>query len=116
VEFLLSDWFQGLAGRRFDVVVSNPPYLREQDAHLQQGDVRFEPRDALVAGADGLTALRQISGAACAHLNPNGRLVLEHGFDQAAQVQTLLGNNGYRAITSYLDLAGHTRVAEACAP
>ena len=72
-------WFAPVAGERFDVVVANPPYVREDDPHLQQGDVRFEPRSALIAGADGLESIRAIAREAPAHLNRGGRLLLEHG-------------------------------------
>ena len=77
VEFLESDWFDALAGRRFDLIVSNPPYVAERDPHLSQGDSRFEPRAALVAGADGLSCIRLIIAQARAHLEPGGGLLFE---------------------------------------
>lgn len=113
IEFHAGDWFTPLRERRFHLVVSNPPYLRAHDAHLGTGDLRFEPRAALVAGADGLSALRHIAGAARAHLHPGGWLLLEHGFDQAEAVRALLAGYGYGDVQTYKDLNGHDRVAEA---
>ena len=82
VMLLRSDWFSALAGRVFDVIVSNPPYIAESDPHLDQGDVRHEPRTALVSGVDGLDDLRLIVSQAKAHLRESGWLVLEHRYDQ----------------------------------
>ncbi len=113
VEFHEGDWFAPLRGQRFQLVVSNPPYVPAHDPHLEQGDLRFEPRVALVAGTDGLAALRHISDAARAHLRPGGWLLVEHGFDQAPAVRALLANYGYRQVSSYRDLNGHERVTEA---
>ena len=100
VEFLESDWFDALAGRRFDLIVSNPPYVAARDPHLSQGDSRFEPRAALVAGADGLSCIRLIIAQARAHLEPGGGLLFEHGHDQAARCRALLEQARYRAVTS----------------
>ena len=111
VDFLTSDWFETLAGRRFDLIVSNPPYIAVADPHLTCGDVRFEPLSALAAGQDGLDDLRQLAVAACAHLKPGGGLLLEHGYDQADAVQTLLRMNGIHAPQSWGDLAGILRVS-----
>ena len=111
VEFLESDWFDALAGRRFDLIVSNPPYVAERDPHLSQGDSRFEPRAALVAGADGLSCIRLIIAQARAYLEPGGRLLFEHGHDQAARCRALLEQAGYRDVTSRRDLAGIERVS-----
>ena len=113
VELHQGDWFAPLAGRRFDVIVSNPPYVRADDPHLSQGDVRFEPREALVAGADGLEAIRQIAEAARTHLEPGGWVLLEHGYDQAAAARALFRRQRYHPIVSYRDLARHERVTEA---
>jgi release factor glutamine methyltransferase len=113
VEFRLGDWHAPLAGRRFDVIVSNPPYVRAHDPHLQQGDVRFEPQSALVAGASGLDALRQIIASAHERLTPAGWLLLEHGFDQASAVAELLRAAGFREIRNHPDLAHRPRVTEA---
>jgi len=99
-----------LGGERFDLVLSNPPYVAEADAHLSQGDLRFEPRAALVAGADGLDAIRTIVRAASAHLNPGGWLLLEHGLEQDSAVRDLLAQAGLEGATSWPDLAGIARV------
>ena len=101
---------------RVRVVVSNPPYVRDDDPHLREGDVRFEPRMALVAGPDGLEALRTIIAAAPAHLAPSGWLIVEHGYDQGAAVRALMQSAGMIDIASVRDLAGHERVSLARSP
>jgi release factor glutamine methyltransferase len=111
VAFLASDWFDALAGRRFDLIVSNPPYIAAADPHLARGDVRFEPSSALAAGNDGLGDLRRLALAACAHLKPGGTLLLEHGYDQADAVRSLLRENGIEHPESWADLAGIPRVS-----
>ena len=117
VEFLSGDWFGALtppgvrAGRRFDLIVSNPPYVAATDPHLACGDVRFEPLTALAAGDDGLDDLRRLITTARAHLKPGGALLLEHGYDQADAVQALLRMNGIRHPQSWADLAGILRVS-----
>jgi len=108
---LRSDWFSALRGERFDMIVSNPPYIAAGDVHLAQGDVRFEPRAALISGTDGLDDIRRICTQAKAHLNPNGWLLLEHGYDQAAQVRALLQQSGFEEIFSARDLSGIERVS-----
>ena len=105
-------WWQALASpRRFDLIVSNPPYIAANDHHLQQGDLRFEPPQALAAGPDGLDDLRIIIGGAPAHLNPGGWLLLEHGYDQEAPVQALLRDAGFAEVFTRRDLAGQPRVS-----
>jgi release factor glutamine methyltransferase len=111
VEFLDSDWFDALAQRRFDVIVSNPPYVCAGDPHLERGDVRFEPATALAAGRDGLDDLRRLVAAARGYLNPRGVLLLEHGYDQAETVCALLNAAGYGNVRSWDDLAGIARVS-----
>lgn len=111
VAFCRSDWFGAFAGERFALVLSNPPYLRANDPHLRQGDVRFEPDSALVAGPDGLDDLRRIVGAAPAHLQAQGWLLLEHGFEQAGAVCELLAAAGFEAVESRRDLGGHPRIS-----
>ena len=111
VEYRHGSWFDPVAGERFDVVVSNPPYVCEGDPHLREGDVRFEPRSALVGGADGLESIRQIVGGAPAHLNPGGRLLLEHGLGQDAAVRNLLREAGLEGVRTWPDLAGIARVS-----
>lgn len=107
---LSSHWFSAVAGERFDLIVSNPPYIADADPHLSAGDVRFEPSSALVAGADGLDDLRLIIAQAPAHLNPRGWLLLEHGYDQAAAVRELLAQHDFEQIESREDLGGHERI------
>ncbi len=106
----VSHWFDSLAGERFDLIVSNPPYIAAADPHLVAGDVRFEPSSALVAGADGLDDLRVIAAQAPAHLLPGGWLLLEHGYDQAAAVRALLAEQGFIEVASRTDLGGHERI------
>ena len=97
--------------RRFDLIVSNPPYIAANDHHLQQGDLRFEPPQALAAGPDGLDDLRIIIGGAPSHLNPGGWLLLEHGYDQETPVQALLRDAGFADVFTRRDLAGQPRVS-----
>ena len=105
-------WWQALAcPRRFDLIVSNPPYIAAHDHHLQQGDLRFEPPQALAAGPDGLDDLRIIIGGAPAHLTSGGWLLLEHGYDQEAPVQALLRDAGFAEVFTRRDLAGQPRVS-----
>ncbi|GAB3421532.1 peptide chain release factor N(5)-glutamine methyltransferase [Massilia agilis] len=111
VRFLRSDWFSNLGAETFDVIASNPPYIASGDEHLSRGDLRFEPNMALTDHADGLAALRIIIGGAGGHLAPNGWLLLEHGYDQAAQVRALLEAQGYADVQSWRDLAGIERVS-----
>lgn len=113
VHFLRSDWFEALGDERFDLIASNPPYIAEADAHLSQGDLRFEPAGALTDHADGLSALRTIAAGAARHLAPQAWLLMEHGYDQAAQVRALLESHGYTEVQSWKDLAGIERVTGA---
>jgi release factor glutamine methyltransferase len=111
VRFLQSDWFKALAaGERFELIASNPPYIAAGDAHLSQGDLRFEPAGALTDHADGLSALRSIVDGSPAYLVPGGWLLMEHGYDQAAAVRGLLDGAGYTEVQSWRDLAGIERV------
>lgn len=111
VAFHAGSWFAPVAGQRFALVVSNPPYIRADDPHLAQGDVRFEPRTALVSGADGLADLRHIIGHAPAHLQPSGWLLLEHGWDQGQAVRQLLREAGFAAVATRRDVEGRERVS-----
>ncbi|MFL6674450.1 MAG: peptide chain release factor N(5)-glutamine methyltransferase [Massilia sp.] len=113
VRFLQSDWFGALGDERFEVIASNPPYIAAGDEHLSQGDLRFEPVGALTDHADGLSALRIIIAGARPHLVAGGWLLLEHGYDQAAQVRELLAAQGYSEVQSWRDLAGIERVSGA---
>lgn len=112
---LHSDWFSALRDERFDLIVSNPPYIAAGDEHLTQGDLRFEPRSALASGADGLDDIRRITAEAKVHLNPGGWLLFEHGYDQAGRVRALLHRAGFGCAFSACDLAGIERVTGGCA-
>lgn len=110
-KFIESHWFSTLAGQRYQLIVSNPPYIAADDRHLVEGDVRFEPSSALVAGADGLDDIRLIIQQAPDYLEAGGWLLLEHGFDQAAAVRELLRARGFSALESRRDLGGHERIS-----
>jgi release factor glutamine methyltransferase len=111
VRLAKSDWYGAVEGTRFDMIVSNPPYVATGDPHLDQGDVRFEPRQALVAGQDGLDDLRRIIGAAPRYLNEGAWLLCEHGHDQAGACQRLLEQAGFADLVAERDLAGIPRVS-----
>jgi release factor glutamine methyltransferase len=109
IELLHGRWFEPVRGVRFDLIVSNPPYVALEDPHLNQGDLRFEPRYALVAGADGLDEIRDIARNAAQFLNAGGWLLLEHGAGQHEAVQALLAAARFTDITTWPDLAGIAR-------
>ena len=113
--FLQSDWYAALdadnQARPFDMIVANPPYIVAGDVHLAQGDLPFEPIDALTDHADGMRALRILIAGAPRYLAPGGWLLLEHGYDQAAAVRRLLADAGFDAITSWRDLSAIERVS-----
>ena len=112
VTFVASDWYANLVGRKFDLIVSNPPYVSGGDVHLSQGDLRFEPQIALTdESGDGLRSIRTIIDGAAAHLRPRGWLLVEHGYDQANACRELLLKAGFANLTSVSDLAGIPRVA-----
>lgn len=108
--FCQSDWFAALQQQCFDLVVSNPPYVEEGDEHLKQGDLRFEPHTALVAGQGGLADIAHIVSTAPEHLQAGGWLLLEHGCEQGMQVRNLLQQCGYAEVMTRTDLAGQARV------
>jgi release factor glutamine methyltransferase len=108
---LHSDWYSAVANERFDLIVANPPYVAEGDAHLQQGDLRFEPHSALASGVDGLNDLQQIIARAPRHLHAGGWLLLEHGFDQAVACAWLLEAAGFQEVFNTRDLADMPRVS-----
>jgi release factor glutamine methyltransferase len=110
-QLLCSDWFSALGDQRFDLIVSNPPYIASGDAHLSQGDLRFEPSAALASGGDGLHDIRRIIADAHSYLNAGGWLLFEHGYDQAEQVRALLQQAGFSEVFSARDLAGIERVS-----
>jgi release factor glutamine methyltransferase len=110
LRFAEGSWFSALqAGETFDLILSNPPYIKNQDVHLSRGDLRFEPPEALASDATGLGDLERIVEAAMGYLEPSGLLMLEHGFDQKQEVQNLLSRAGFSAIATREDLAGHPR-------
>ena len=111
VGFVQSNWFDSLDGKRFDMIVSNPPYVAAGDPHLRRGDLRFEPAKALVSGANGLADIRSIVAGAPAHLRPGGWLLFEHGHDQADVSRDLLLDAGFGEVISRADIAGLPRVA-----
>ncbi|MFW0889942.1 peptide chain release factor N(5)-glutamine methyltransferase [Pseudomonas brassicacearum] len=111
VTVLSSHWFSALDGERFELIISNPPYIAATDPHLAEGDVRFEPASALVAGHDGLDDLRTIIAQAPDHLGAGGWLMLEHGYDQADAVRDLLQTQGFTEVHSRKDLGGHERIS-----
>jgi release factor glutamine methyltransferase len=111
IELLHSDWYGAVSGRRFHVIVSNPPYIVAGDAHLSQGDLRFEPVGALTDQADGMSAIRTLCMHAKAHLEPGGSIHIEHGYDQAEAVRGLLSRHGFADVQSWRDLAGIERVS-----
>jgi release factor glutamine methyltransferase len=110
VRLLHSDWFSALGDERFDLIVSNPPYIESDDEHLSLGDVRFEPLTALASGDDGLDDIRRILSEAKSRLNPCGWLMFEHGYDQAERVRALMREAGFNEVSSARDLSGIERV------
>lgn len=110
VEFVLSNWFENVVEQRFDVIVSNPPYIEDNDVHLSQGDLRFEPISALASGADGLDDIRKIIDNCLVYLKPQGWLMLEHGYNQALKVADLMAGAGLTNIQTIKDLGNNERV------
>jgi release factor glutamine methyltransferase len=110
IEFIAGEWFGPLGGRCFDVIVSNPPYVATGQSELTDPELAFEPAGALYSGPEGLDDIRLIINGASQHLNANGRLLLEHGFDQSASISALMRTAGFSDITTHADLAGQPRV------
>ncbi|HCU0295583.1 TPA: peptide chain release factor N(5)-glutamine methyltransferase [Citrobacter sedlakii] len=110
VRILQSDWFSALAGNQFEMIVSNPPYIDEQDPHLSQGDVRFEPLTALVAGDQGMADIKHIIERARAVLMPEGMLLLEHGWQQGTAVRDAFVRAGYHDVETCRDYGDNERV------
>lgn len=110
VQFVLSSWFDSLENIKFDIIVSNPPYIEQNDAHLTQGDLRFEPISALASGEDGLDDIRKIIQDCLLYLKPQGWLMLEHGYNQAQPVTDLMAETGLTNIATLQDLGGNDRV------
>jgi release factor glutamine methyltransferase len=109
IRFLLSDWFASVPPATFDLVISNPPYIAENDSHLKQGDVRFEPKTALTAPNQGLADIQTIADEARRYLKTGGHLLIEHGYDQEQAVQSIFRNLGYDNVQTYKDLSGQPR-------
>ena len=116
VHCIESSWCEALTDNSYELIVSNPPYIREQDHHLDQGDVRFEPRSALTAGEDGLDDIRIISQQAINKLKDAGYLLLEFGYDQSDDVAEILESDGYQNIQKHRDLSGIIRAISAIRP
>ena len=115
VTFAQGSWFSPIPhGEKFALIVSNPPYIDEQDPHLLQGDVRFEPKSALVADENGLADIRHISNIARQYLENEGWLVFEHGYDQGEAVRQILKHSGYSQVITEKDYCGNDRVTFGC--
>ena len=110
IAFRLGHWFEPIADMTFDLIISNPPYVAEDDPHLDQGDVRFEPEGALAAGRQGMDAIRHLARHAGRHLGNGGWLIVEHGFDQQQIVYDCFAQSGYEDIIQLSDLAGQPRM------
>jgi release factor glutamine methyltransferase len=114
VQLMQGSWYEALSNdARFDIILSNPPYITSLDPHLSQGDLRFEPTSALTDHAGGLSCLEAIISGAKDHLNPGGLIAVEHGFDQSEMVFELLLKGDFRNIKKYQDLSGHNRAVSA---
>lgn len=119
VQFHLGSWYEALDlsdTKQFDVILSNPPYIHPADPHLNQGDLRFEPVAALSDQVNGLNCIEVILKDCLQYLSPGGSIAIEHGFEQAASVSSLMAQNGLLAVHHFADLAGHPRVTSACSP
>lgn len=110
IQFHQSDWFRQVPAQRFQLVISNPPYISEHDWHLQHGDVRFEPQSALIAGDQGLSDIKAIAETAKNWLVAGGWLLIEHGYDQETAVQAIFTASGYQQVQTERDLSGQPRV------
>lgn len=111
IRFVESNWYSNLPDRKWHIIVSNPPYIVQDDPHLSQGDLRFEPKNALTDHADGLSAFRQIIAGAKVRLEEGGWLLVEHGYDQAQAVCDLLTEHRFVNVQSWPDMAGIERVS-----
>jgi release factor glutamine methyltransferase len=110
VRFMHSDWFSNLSHRRFDLIVSNPPYIAQNDPHLQQTSLPYEPMSALTSGVDGLDDIRHLIAQAPKHLNSDGWLLLEHGYNQGVAVRQLMQSAGFNAIATHRDYGNNDRI------
>jgi release factor glutamine methyltransferase len=111
IHFKQSHWFDALTSMRFHTIISNPPYIAQNDPHLSQGDLRFEPRQALTDEHDGLSAISHIIQNAPQYLLNKGQLLIEHGYQQAAACRALLHHRGFTQVQSFTDLASIERVS-----
>jgi release factor glutamine methyltransferase len=110
IQFYLSNWFDKVPQVTYDLIVSNPPYIAEKDDHLQQGDLRFEPKTALVSPEQGLKDIRTIAETSLKRLKPGGYLIVEHGYNQQHEIYNLFQQLGYQNLQSHSDLSGQPRV------
>lgn len=110
IRFIHSDWFSALGQQRFDVIISNPPYIAQNDPHLQATSLPYEPISALTSGIDGLDDIRLLVQQAPKHLNSDGWLLLEHGYDQGAAVRHLMQSAGFSAIATHRDYGNNDRI------
>jgi len=110
IDSVISNWFENIPHDKFDLIISNPPYIESDDLHLKQGDLRFEPKAALASGKDGLDAIREITQKAATYLTKKGWLMLEHGFNQGNAVFSLLQQCGFSNIETLNDLSGNNRI------
>lgn len=111
ISFYHSDWFSNLPQRQYHAIVSNPPYIAEDDPHLQEGDLRFEPRNALASSQEGLADLQLIIKQGYDYLLAEGLLLLEHGYNQSSDIKAILKRLGYTNVQSWKDIQGHSRVS-----
>jgi len=116
INFILSDWFQQVPNSRFDLIISNPPYISQNDPHLLEGDVRFEPSSALIAQHEGLQDFEHIISKAQPFLNPKGIILFEHGFQQGAAVKNLLKSSGFTLTQHFRDIQDHVRATLGTTP
>ena len=110
VNFVHSNWFERLPHKRYQLIISNPPYIEQNDEHLQKGDLRFEPLSALASGEQGMDAIKQIIGQSKAYLDKGAMLMLEHGYNQKDRVQKHLQQQGFDAISTFQDYSQNDRV------
>lgn len=114
VDFRVSNWFSAFAGMKFDLIVSNPPYIEEGDPHLNETSLPFEPQQALTSGKDGLDDIRRIVAAAPLFLKKGGLLLFEHGYNQGKAARQILGDHQFTSVSTIRDLAGQERVSGGC--
>jgi len=110
IQFYLSNWYQNIPSQEFDLIVSNPPYIKEDDEHLSQGDIRFEPELALVAGTDGMQAINIILENAKQYLASDAYLLIEHGYDQRSLVEEAFLKHDFKQLKTFQDLSGQDRI------